>query len=102
MSDPGSGLDPETAALFDRLAGKVVDTRMSVPAILFLESMKPMNFVGAQALGFFEPLLRTLFPWNDLERLRAAFENRDNIEVLLVKIEEKEAARTSPPRKDRT
>jgi len=97
MSEPASPpADDGTGALLDRLAEAVVRRRMSVPAILFLESSKPLNFVGAQALGTFEPLLRSLFPWPDLEKLRLALERRETVELLIRRIEDAEARRAAP------
>ena len=63
---------------------------MTVPAILFLESVKPLSFLGSQALYFFEPMVRALFTVPEYDRFAALMERRENIEVLLLKIEEKE------------
>lgn len=76
---------------------------MTVPAILFLESVKPLSFVGSQALYFFEPMVRALFSVPEYERFATMLERRENIEVLLVKIETKdeEARRADRERRDR-
>jgi hypothetical protein len=76
---------------------------MTVPAILFLESVKPLSFVGSQALYFFEPMVRALFSVPEYERFAALLERRENIEVLLVKIETKdeEERRADRERRDR-
>ena len=63
---------------------------MTVPAILFLESVKPLSFIGSQALYFFEPMVRAIFSVPEYERFAALLERRENIEVLLVKIETKD------------
>ena len=95
MSEPESPpADDGTEALLTRLAAQIVERRMSMPAILFLESYRPLHFVGAQALGAFEPLLRSLFPWNDLEKLRVALEKRGTLERLIQNIEAAEARHT--------
>jgi hypothetical protein len=74
----------------DRLAEFAVSRRMTVPAILFLESVKPLSFLGSQALYFFEPMVRALFTVPEYERFAALMERRENIEVLLVKIEDRD------------
>lgn len=96
-SSPGDDLEE----LFERLARRVVDMRMAVPAILFLETSKPLNFVGSQVIGTFEPLVRTIFQWSDVEKLRKALEDRGSIERLILKIEDLEARRASRPRKEK-
>src|SRR5262245_58369152 len=69
------------------MAEQVVARRMTVPAILFLESVKPVSFIGSQALYFFEPMVRALFTVPEYERFAALLERRDTLEALLVKIE---------------
>jgi hypothetical protein len=79
------------AEIMRRLAAKVVEWQMTVPAILFLESVKPLNYIGAQAMVFFEPFVQTLFNLRDYDTLRIMMEKRENVEVLLLKIEELDA-----------
>ena len=55
--EPGA----EDDALIEKLAERVVRMRMAVPAIFFLESSKPLAFVGGQLLIFLEPFVQTLF-----------------------------------------
>ncbi len=75
---------------------------MTVPAILFLESVKPLSFVGSQALYFFEPMVRALFSVPEYERFAALVERRENIEVLLVKIETRDENDRRAERERRT
>jgi hypothetical protein len=64
---------------------------MTVPAILFLETVKPLNFVGSQVMVFFEPIIQTLFNFRDYDNFRCALEKRQSIEILLLKIEKFDA-----------
>ncbi len=92
LPDPNkSSLSPQEHALLEKLARKVVDKGMSVPAILFLESIKPLNFIGSQVLVFFEPIVQTLFNFKDYDTFRTSLEKRESIEILLLKIEERDA-----------
>ena len=63
---------------------------MTVPAILLLESVKPLSFLGSQALLFFEPMVRAFFSVPDYDRVAALLERRESLEALLVRIEAKE------------
>ena len=90
--------DPEKAALpdeenavLDKLAHKVVDKGWTVPAILFLESVKPLNYISSQAMVFFEPMVQTVFNFRDYDTLRTALERRETLEILLLKIEDYDA-----------
>jgi hypothetical protein len=91
---PESGSKPlpdEELAVLDKLAGKVVEKGMTVPAIIFLESVKPLNFIGSQAMVFFEPIVQTVFNIKDYDTLRQALEKRETLEILLQKIEARDA-----------
>jgi hypothetical protein len=82
-----SALPPEDQALFDRLARWIVERRMETPALLFLESSRPLSFVGAQAMHFFQPLASVLFAGPDYGRLARLMEDRANLSILLATIE---------------
>jgi hypothetical protein len=64
---------------------------MSVPAIFFLESSKPLAFVGGQLLIFLEPFVQTLFNFAQYQRFALLMEDRDNWEMMIRKIEDLEA-----------
>lgn len=91
----------EERELLRKIAQKVVDMRMTVPAILFLESVKPLNYIGSQVMVFFEPFVGALFRFrtmnmsglqlNEYDLFRRMMEKRDNVERLLQKIEELDA-----------
>jgi len=85
-SDP-LPLRPEDEALLDRLAVRVVELHMDVPAILALETSKPMTVIASQALIFFEPMVQSLFRFTDYRRFTALVERRDVIESLIRRIE---------------
>ena len=75
-------LAPEDGALLDRLAARVVALRLEVPAVLTLESAKPVSLLASQALVFFEPLAQALFGAADLRRWARLLERRENLETL--------------------
>ncbi len=84
-------LPAEEDAVLDKVAHKVVEKQMAVPAIVFLESVKPLNFIGSQAMVFFEPIVQALFNFKDYDTFRQALEKRQSIEILLQKIERYDA-----------
>ncbi|HID32516.1 MAG TPA: hypothetical protein EYP24_03980 [bacterium (Candidatus Stahlbacteria)] len=86
-----SDLSPDQKEeIIDRIARRVVDMRLGMVAIVMLESAKPLSFLGNQALIFFQPFYRTFFHsplYDDFTRL---LEDRENIELLIQKIEKYE------------
>lgn len=73
--------------LFDRLAEFVVKRKMAAPAILFLESTKPLNFIGSQFLIVLGPLIKVFFNITEYDRIVELMEKRDNVERLICTIE---------------
>lgn len=83
--------------MIDKVAAKIVARRLSVPAILFLEVMKPLNFFGAQTLNFFGPIIESFLKRdNRYYDFTAFLEKRENIEAVLKRVEELE--NEIPPR----
>jgi len=80
-------LSAEDEALIDRLAVRVVELRMDLPAILALESGRPLGFLASQAMVFFEPFARSIFRLPDYRRFATLIERRDTIEKLVTRIE---------------
>lgn len=81
----------EQKHVLDKVAIQVVRRSLTVPAIVFLESIKPLNYITAQAMVFFEPIIQSIFNWRDYDNLRNALERRESIEMLILRIEAKDA-----------
>ena len=92
---------PEHKEVMDRFARKILDWRMTAPAILFLESAKPLSFLGNQALVFFQPMVQAIFNFKTYDEVVEILEDRDNLEYLLSELERLEAERTKAEREER-
>jgi len=91
-------LTAEEVALLDKVASAVVARRMSAPAVLFLESAGPMNFLGSQALHFLTPILSLACDTREIELAAQLLERRDAIPRLVALIEAQSAAQGSSAR----
>lgn len=80
-------LTEKQAELLDKLAQKVIGYKMTVPAIMFLETVKPLSYVGSQTMVFFEPMVKAVFNVAEYDEIRLLMEDRRNVEELLVRIE---------------
>lgn len=98
LSGPGpwTGAPAEERAGYDdliaRIAQGIVERDLTAPAIVFLESVKPLSFLGNQLLVFLDPLVSLVVSSRDYSRFVAMLEERENLEKLIVTIEEKSAA----------
>lgn len=86
-------LTPDEAALVERLADTIVKRQLAVPAVLFLESSKPLAFLAGQALHGLDPLLRGITERLDPRVAASIFDDREKIELLLQRIEDAEQRR---------
>lgn len=85
-------------ALVAKIAKAIVEREMTVPAIMLIESVKPLSFLGNQLLIFLNPIVSLVISSKDYYTFVRMIEDRDNLEKLLVAIEE-ENARVDAARK---
>jgi hypothetical protein len=85
---PAEPLAPEDLALLERLARRVVEMRLETPAILTLETARPLSLVAGQAMLFFEPFAQALFHLPEYRRVAALVERREALEELARRIEQ--------------
>ncbi|MBI5211247.1 MAG: hypothetical protein HY927_14840 [Elusimicrobia bacterium] len=71
----------------DAIAEQLVRRGLERPAILFLESSKPLQFVAGQAARFLDPIFSLVVPQSALERLADLLEKRQAAERLIEKLE---------------
>ncbi|MBK8173426.1 MAG: hypothetical protein IPK60_24255 [Sandaracinaceae bacterium] len=84
-------LNDEEEKLLERFAHAVVQRGLVAPAILFLESVRPLNFLASQGMLFFSPMLSALFPRQEWDVLQRLLERRASIEHIVSRIEKKDA-----------
>ena len=87
LDGPHGPLTEADRALLGRLAMAIVVRRMATPALLFLQSLRPLNYVGSQAMVFLRPFIAQALGEKDYGRLAEALERREGIGALLDAIE---------------
>jgi hypothetical protein len=81
------------AELCTKIAERIVNFRLSPVAIIFLESIKPLSFLGSQLMVFFAPMVGAFTTSPVYDEMTAFFEDRPNLERLIQRIEELESER---------
>lgn len=83
-----ASLGPEDLAMLDELADAIVSRRLGTPALFFLESMRPLGFVGSQLMVVLRPMIAIAWPdprrWDQLQRV---LEVRGTTELLCRRLE---------------
>ena len=72
----------------EKAATKIVDVGMEIPVVLFLEAHRPVTFFINQLLIFLAPIVAPIFG-GKTEEVAAFFEESENVEKLISRIEEK-------------
>ncbi len=85
----------------DKVAKEVVDRQMAVPVVMFLESIRPMNWMASQLMLFLEPFYAWILGFKQLIDLRRALQKRESIGILIEKIEQYERERQEKLRSKR-
>ncbi|MCZ6679748.1 MAG: hypothetical protein O7E52_21160 [Candidatus Poribacteria bacterium] len=77
----------EQDALLTKVAQQIVKRRLTVPAILFLEICKPINFIGSQILIALNPFLQSICNTAEYQKFALIIERDENVELLIQLIE---------------
>jgi hypothetical protein len=88
--EPDGSVEPNDAqkAVVDRLCQQVVARGLVMPALVFLESVRPLNYVSSQALTFFSPILSAIADPQACQHVAEFLEHRGSVEYLCRRIEE--------------
>jgi hypothetical protein len=97
LQPEGEPLTAGEQALLEKVADAVVNRRMAGPAVLFLESAGPMNFLGSQALHFLTPILDLACDAPEIEQAARLLERRNAIPRLIELIEARSAPAKPAP-----
>ena len=72
----------------ERLARAIVERGLETPAIIFLESIVPLSFLGSQVLHAAWPLVQMAAAGDDIQEVAEALEDRRTVRLLVDRIEE--------------
>jgi hypothetical protein len=79
---------PDDLAMLDELADAIVRRHLGTPALFFLESMRPLGFIGSQLMIVLRPLALVAWPdprrWDGVQRV---LEVRGATELLCRRLE---------------
>lgn len=84
--------------LVEKLCVEVVRRRLTMPAQLMLEMCRPLNYVSAQLLHFFQPIAGIVANTDECEAFAKFLEQRGSIEYISLRLEAVEAACTARER----
>ena len=81
--DSGEEFGLEERELAERLARFLVGRRMTSPALMALETARPVTFLGSQLLAFLSPFLSLVFLQEETTRFVRLLEKRKGVDLLV-------------------
>ncbi len=83
--------EEDFSEFMSKIAKEIVQRQLTVPAIIFLESIKPLSFLGNQLLIFANPVVSLVVRTGNYYKFVRMIEDRENIEKLTLAIEAENA-----------
>jgi hypothetical protein len=88
----------ERDAWIEKISRGIVARGMATPAVLFLEMHKPLAFVASQGLVMTSGFTAPFVGMDNLQAFTKLIEKRENVELLVQRIEELAEERPGPNR----
>jgi len=74
--------------LIDKAAHFIAERRLSPAALMTIESLRPLNFIGSQIMYMIMPFAELFFNPRQYQEFAAMMENDEYIKILLERIDE--------------
>jgi len=74
----------------DRVCTEITRRHLTTPALLFLETFRPLNYIGSQVLHFFHPIVSAVLNTDGYKHFTEFLEKRGSIDYLRNRIEDLE------------
>ena len=87
----GGELTDAQKAVVDKVCREVVKRHMTTPALIFLESFRPLNYIGSQVMYFFQPFISVILTSEAYQHFAEFLEQRNSVDYLCQRIEHFEA-----------
>ena len=73
--------------VIDKVCREITRRHLSTPALIFLESFRPLNYIGSQVMHFFHPFISAITKASDYRLFSQFLESRSSIDYLYNRIE---------------
>lgn len=87
--DPPGAAEPNEVQrrIVDRVCRSVAGRGLAQPALLYLEVARPLNYLSAQAMHFFRPIVTALLSAEEYDEFAAFLEKRGSVDYLVAQLE---------------
>ena len=83
---PAVPTPPQEEAV-ERVCAEIRRRHLTAPAVLFLETFRPLSYVGSQVLHFFRPIVSAVLDGESIRHFAEFLERRGSVDHLVERIE---------------
>jgi hypothetical protein len=87
--------------LIEKISKFIAEKRMAAPAIMTIESMRPLARIGSQLMHFLAPFAEIIFNPKEYQEFAALLENEEYVRLLIKRIDEMDVDMYREERKDK-
>ncbi len=87
--------------LIDKISNFIAKKRMAAPAIMTIESLRPLARIGSQLMHFLAPFAEIIFNAKEYQEFAALLENEEYVRLLIKRIDEIDVEMYREERKSR-
>jgi len=87
--------------LIEKISKFIAQKRMAAPAIMTIESLRPLARIGSQLMHFLAPFAEIIFNPKEYQEFAALLENEEYVRLLIKRIDEMDVDMYRDERKDK-
>jgi len=87
--------------LIDKISNFIAKKRMAAPAIMTIESLRPLARIGSQLMHFLAPFAEIIFNAKEYQEFAALLENEEYVRLMVKRIDEIDVEMYREERKSR-
>ena len=72
--------------IVDKVCREVVKRHLAMPAILLLETFRPLNYIGSQVMYFFQPIISSVLSVDGYTDFTELLEQRGSVDYICERI----------------
>ena len=87
--------------LIEKISKFIAERRMAAPAIMTIESLRPLARIGSQLMHFLAPFAEIIFNAKEYQEFAVLLENEEYVRLLIKRIDEIDVEMYREERKDK-
>jgi len=87
--------------LIEKISKFIAERRMAAPAIMTIESLRPLARIGSQLMHFLAPFAEIIFNAKEYQEFAVLLENEEYVRLLIKRIDEIDVEMYRDERKDK-